>query len=631
MSPSSAETQESLRNELRSNAPFLLSLAACAIGLLGLGLAGTALTAQIAEEQQAAPQACILLVAAHLALPVMIAGPLGGWLADRWRPKRIVATCSAAGGVAILGYMAAASLGWSLTTGRVHWVLATVGFLVAIALPTGGTLLRELVPRSQLLHAHALVGATAILTLGLSVGFGTALVNSNRPGLCVTLGAGFLLTAGAMTMLARPVPRRRASASRTKQVRAVLVGPRYVGVHGRVMRLASLLMLVWFAAAIFFLLPLAGGNGASAAQSPRNLAYVAAAAGGLLAGALISAAMAPGLRGPFTTACSLIGAGSMSLLAALTAPSLPTAPGADLPALGSWALLGMFIATAGIGARSALVRIVPGYLLGRVLGLMEAAVAAAFIASLFGMSRLLHDAGGRSARLVLVGVGLALLITGGCALAAELARSPFGPLIGFLHALNRLYCRWWFRLQREGPCRIPRGGPVIVAANHTATIDPLLLAACSPYRLIGFMTAAEYYNLPVFRHLLKRVGCIPVERTGHDAQSARAGLAHLEAGGALGIFPEGGIPKPGVEPGAKKGVGMLALRAGATVVPVYISGTRWSPGVARAFFRRHRARVRFARPVEATARRGAEPVRQANQELADLILAEIRRLKPPDS
>lgn len=626
MSPSNTPMREASRSELRGDAPFLLCWTACAIGLSGLGLAGTVLATHTADHLQATLQTHMVRVAAHLAVPVVLVAPLAGWLADRRRCTRIVASCCAAGGLVVLCHMGAASLRWDLTRGGFHWILAAIGLLLAITLPAGGALLSQLVPPSRIFRAHALVGASAILTLGLSVGFGTALVSRNQSGLCLALGAGFLLAAGAVTMLACPAPRRRANASGGKPVRAVLLGPKYVGEHGRVMRLGGLLMLEWFAAAIFFSLLLAGENGASAAQSTRNLACVAAAAGGLLAGALISAAMAPGLRGPLTAACSLIGAGVMALLAALTTPGPPTAAELTMPATACWALLGLFFAAAVIGTRSMLVRIVPDYLLGRVLGLVEATVAAGFIASMLGTSRLELAAG-----LVLAGTGLALLIAGGCALGAELARSPLGRLNGFLYALNRLYCRWWFRLERQGPCRIPRRGPVIVAANHTATIDPLLLAACSPYRLIGFMTAAEYYHLPVLRHLFKRVGCIPVERTGRDAQSARAGLAHLQVGGALGIFPEGGIPKPGVRRGAKKGVGMLALRTGAAVVPVYISGNRWSPGVARAFFRRHRARVRFARPIDATARRSAEPVRQANQELADLILGEIRKMEPRDS
>jgi 1-acyl-sn-glycerol-3-phosphate acyltransferase len=506
-----------------------------------------------------------------------------------------------------------------------------MGLLLAITLPAGGALLSQLVPPSRLLRAHALVGTTAVVALALAATLGATLVSRYQSDLCIALSAGVLLAAAVITLLARPLRRDRAVGGGVGKARGLPAGFRYVRDHRRVVRLGGLILLEWSAAAAFLALLLPVGAGASGPQTTQGFAQFAAAASGMIVGALLSVAMGPGLRGPLTAACSLLGAGAAALLAALTTPGLPSAAGANLPAMASWALLGVFFATAVVGTRSALVRIIPGFVKGRLLGLLEATVAAGFIASMLGTSRLEHAAGGLSTGLVLTGAGLALLVAGACALTAELARSPLGRLNGFLYALNRFYCRWWFGLERQGPCRIPPRGPVIVAANHTATIDPLLLAACSPHRLIGFMTAAEYYHLPVLRHLFKRVGCIPVERTGRDAQSARAGLAHLQVGGALGIFPEGGIPKPGVRRGAKKGVGMLALRTGAAVVPVYISGTRWSPGVARAFFRRHHARVRFARPIDATARRSAEPVRQANQELADLILGEIRKMKPQDS
>src|SRR5262249_38880302 len=82
--------------------------------------------------------------------------------------------------------------------------------------------------------------------------------------------------------------------------------------------------------------------------------------------------------------------------------------------------------------------------------------------------------------------------------------------------------------------------------------------------------------------LVKMVECVPVNRTGMDVASVKAALRHLKDGRVLGIFPQGGIRRPGEPLEIREGVGLLALRSGATVIPAYISGTRYFDGAGRA-------------------------------------------------
>src|SRR4029079_3184291 len=41
---------------------------------------------------------------------------------------------------------------------------------------------------------------------------------------------------------------------------------------------------------------------------------------------------------------------------------------------------------------------------------------------------------------------------------------------------------------------IPRSGPVILVANHTAVYDPVCLQVACKYRFIRFLEAREYYD-----------------------------------------------------------------------------------------------------------------------------------------
>ena len=72
---------------------------------------------------------------------------------------------------------------------------------------------------------------------------------------------------------------------------------------------------------------------------------------------------------------------------------------------------------------------------------------------------------------------------------------------------------------------------------------------------------------------------------------------------------------------------MLALKTGATVVPVCIVGTRYSPGVAASFFHRHHARVRFGKPMNLDAFRQSRPDRETYRQLTEQMNRAIESLR----
>lgn len=224
--------------------------------------------------------------------------------------------------------------------------------------------------------------------------------------------------------------------------------------------------------------------------------------------------------------------------------------------------------------------------------------------------------------------GLFLLAAG--AFAWRVWRSPFEFPLSFWRVLNDLYCRWWFGLRREGDCPVPVRGPVIVAANHTCSIDPLLLIGTMPRGFVSFLIAREFYAIPIFGRLVRFIECIPVNRDGRDVIATRAALRHLREGKGIGIFPEGRIARPGEILNPKPGAAMLALRSRATVVPAYIRGTRYSESVAWPFFCPQRARVRYGRPIDLSPYYGRHRDPAVVDEVARLIMRRIRELAGTD-
>ncbi|MBX6396478.1 MAG: 1-acyl-sn-glycerol-3-phosphate acyltransferase [Alicyclobacillaceae bacterium] len=177
-----------------------------------------------------------------------------------------------------------------------------------------------------------------------------------------------------------------------------------------------------------------------------------------------------------------------------------------------------------------------------------------------------------------------------------------------LRWIVRLVLRTLFRISVSGVDHIPSRGPVIVAANHPSWLDPFLLGAYLP-RKPYFIAKAEVFRFRVFNPLIRYVGGFPVHRGMPDVRAIRHSLRLLQAGEVLAIFIEGSRTfKAGLEP--KHGVGMLAVKSGAPIVPVAIQGSD------RGMFRP--IRIRIGRPIR--------PSTDDYGDIARLVMSEIRRL-----
>ena len=116
-----------------------------------------------------------------------------------------------------------------------------------------------------------------------------------------------------------------------------------------------------------------------------------------------------------------------------------------------------------------------------------------------------------------------------------------------------------FRPTVSGTHRIPRRGPVLLAANHRAAVDTALLAFVTP-RPVSFLGKAEYFTGSGLRRrlvarFLTALGYVPVDR-----DHAKAGLAALDA--ARAVLERGGHPRLAPESLPQDaGEGVVVLRA----------------------------------------------------------------------
>jgi 1-acyl-sn-glycerol-3-phosphate acyltransferase len=180
------------------------------------------------------------------------------------------------------------------------------------------------------------------------------------------------------------------------------------------------------------------------------------------------------------------------------------------------------------------------------------------------------------------------------------------------------------RLELHGVENVPTSGPVILAANHLSNADPVIIAAVLP-RATVFMAKRELLRLPGMMWVVREFGSFTVRRGTADREAIRRALQALVEGRALGLFPEGTRSRSGALGEPYAGVGMLALRTGAPVVPIGISGTdQVSP--FKILWRRPRIVVRVGEPIPTPRVSGA--LRGAAHEYTERVMEAIAELLP---
>jgi 1-acyl-sn-glycerol-3-phosphate acyltransferase len=190
-----------------------------------------------------------------------------------------------------------------------------------------------------------------------------------------------------------------------------------------------------------------------------------------------------------------------------------------------------------------------------------------------------------------------------------------------------------WRPKVTGMGNVPATGPAILACNHLAAIDSVLVPSVMS-RNVYYLAKNEYFVAPgikgaVLRQIMYGLNQLPVDRSGGRASlmALDAALPILRDGQVLGIYPEGTRSHDGRLYRGRPGVAKLALDAPAPIIPVGILGTQKIQPIGSSIPRLGPTmEIRIGEPLDLTPWQGGEVDSRGLRELTQKLMSAIQAL-----
>jgi 1-acyl-sn-glycerol-3-phosphate acyltransferase len=190
-----------------------------------------------------------------------------------------------------------------------------------------------------------------------------------------------------------------------------------------------------------------------------------------------------------------------------------------------------------------------------------------------------------------------------------------------VRTLTTMYSWVFFRARGIHAEKVPPDGKAIIAPNHFSFMDHFFLGV-SIRRKVRFMAKSQLFKPPM-QWIYTHGGVFPVRRGVQDEDVFITAHSVLDRDGVIAMYCEGGRSRTGnLSEQAKRGIGRLALQSGAPVVPVAIFGSSRVRNWKRLQF--PKVTVLYGDPIR--WERVADPTREQQQQVANEIFAEVRKL-----
>lgn len=202
----------------------------------------------------------------------------------------------------------------------------------------------------------------------------------------------------------------------------------------------------------------------------------------------------------------------------------------------------------------------------------------------------------------------------------------------FKHLVFGPFLKTIYRPWVEGAENMPTSGPVIIVGNHLSVIDSFFMPLMVDRR-VYFLAKSEYFSGKgvkgwIVKNFMLSVGQLPIDRSGGKASEAslNTGLAVLDRGDVLGIYPEGTRSPDARLYRGRTGVARLVIESGAAVVPVVMIDTEKAMPIGAKIPKIRRIGTVIGKPLDFSRFAGMSADRFVLRSVTDEIMLEIQRL-----
>jgi 1-acyl-sn-glycerol-3-phosphate acyltransferase len=121
---------------------------------------------------------------------------------------------------------------------------------------------------------------------------------------------------------------------------------------------------------------------------------------------------------------------------------------------------------------------------------------------------------------------------------------------------------------------IPRIGGNVYIANHSSYLDILVLTAKVPDK-VKMVYKSEMNKIPLLSWAMRAAGYVPIERTNlkSSLRSLERAAVKVKNGISMIIYPEGTRTRTGKIGEFKRGMFLLAEKAGTDIIPLSVTNT----------------------------------------------------------
>ena len=502
------------------------------------------------------------LVSMLLVVPLLFFAPVAGWLSDRFRKSQVVRWSSVAQLVLLLLIAVAFAADW-------FWVATALFFLLALQAavlqPAKGGVVKEYVGERYIGMASGWVQMSAILAFvsGQWVGgrifehfYETGHPPDGGMAACWTI---LLMAAGSVLMVVLSWQMQETNSHTDEPFRRGMMTEHFHHL-GELLRVKKLRLTAlgvsyfWFSSVMLTLMliqlatQIEPNEASQAERSGMLFAFVGA---GVAAGCLLTAWLSAE-----KIELGLVPLGGLGMAAGAVATLAVDPAGMVFRGLMFWvgAASAVFLVPLNAYLQDLLAPRVRGRMLSAA-GLLDAmAMMVAIMLQLLWMK-----------------LGISVLwqfaILGVLCLATSVYVLKIIPQ-NFLRFTVLGLIRVIYRTRSLHLGRVPEKGGALLISNHVSYVDALVLSATCE-REVVFTVYDGFFNNPFLSRFMHLFGVVPIsEKRAKDAIVTMAEA--IKKGHLVCIFPEGQITRTGFMNEVRKGFELIARRAGAPVVPVYM-------------------------------------------------------------